>query len=191
MSEPVDLGPAAQRIARLVAGMPGDALGRPTPCAEYSVGDLLEHVYGATHAFRGAAAKAPLPPAPPGDAARLPDDWRTSIPAGALALADAWRDPEAWTGMTGVGGVDLPGEIAGIVALDELVIHGWDFATATGQPADYDGPGLDAVHAAVLQFRANGLDGILGPEMAVPEDAPLLDRILGVTGRDPSWTAPG
>ena len=61
--------------------------------------------------------------------------------------------------MTAAGGVDLPGEVAGIVALDELVVHGWDLAKATGQPADYDGPGLEAVYALVEQFRAAGVEG--------------------------------
>ncbi len=38
--------------------------------------------------------------------------------------------------MTKAGGVDLPGEVAGLVALDELVVHGWDVARATGQAYD-------------------------------------------------------
>ena len=92
--------------------------------------------------------------------------------------------------MTGAGGVDLPGEVAGVVALDELVIHGWDLAKATGQPAGYDGPELDAVHEMVQQFRAGGIEGLFGPLVDVPDDAPLLDRILGLAGRDPDWQPP-
>ena len=92
--------------------------------------------------------------------------------------------------MTAAGGVDLPGEVAGVVALDELVIHGWDLAKATGQPAVYDGPELDAVHDLVQQFRDGGVEGIFGPPVDVPHDAAVLDRILGLAGRDPDWHAP-
>ena len=46
------------------------------------------------------------------------------------ALVDAWHDPGAWQGMTKAGPFELPGEVAGVVALDELVLHGWDLAVA-------------------------------------------------------------
>lgn len=185
-----DLAPAVRRMARLVRGVPDGALDRPTPCERYRVGDLLEHIGGAALAFRAAAVKQPLPGAPSGDAARLPPDWRTGIPADLDALAEAWADPTAWTGQTAAGGVDLPGEVAGVVALDELVIHGWDLAVATGQPAGYDGPGLDAVHGMVQHFRSAGVEGLFGPAVDVPDDAPQLDRILGLAGRDPGWAPP-
>jgi uncharacterized protein (TIGR03086 family) len=187
MTTHVDLQPAARRVARLVEAVPDDALDRPTPSENYSVGDLLDHIGGFALAFRAAAVKNPLEGAPAGDAANLGDDWRARIPRDLLALAEAWQDPDAWTGMTAAGGVDLPGEVAGAVALDELVIHGWDLAKATGQPADYDGPGLEAVLGMVLQFRGSGVDGLFGAEVAVPDDAPLFDRILGIAGRDPGW----
>lgn len=187
MTTTLDLTPAARRMAGLVEGVRDDALARPTPCEHFTVGDLLDHVGGAALAFTAAAVKQPLPGGPSGDAANLGPDWRTRIARDVLALADAWRDPESWTGMTHAGGVDLPAEVAGIVALDELLIHGWDLAKATGQPADYRGPGLEAVHATVQQFRASGIDGLFGPAVDVPSDAPLLDRILGLAGRDPGW----
>ena len=187
MAQPVDLHPAAARLAHLVEALPDEALDHPTPCARYSVAALLDHVHGSVLAFRAAAAKAPLPGGPSGDAANLVDDWRTRIPTDVRALADDWADPAAWEGMTAAGGVDLPADVAGIVGLDELVIHGWDLARATGQPAGYDGPGLDEVLHLVTQFRGGGAEGLFGPEIAVPPDATVLDRILGVSGRDPGW----
>lgn len=183
----LDLAPAAARMADLVAGVADDALDRPTPCERYAVADLLDHIAGAARGLTAAAAKEPLPGGPSGDAAQLDVEWRTTIPQGLTALVAAWTDPDAWTGMTQAGGVDLPAEVAGVVALDELVIHGWDLAKATGQPAGYDGPELGAVHAAVEQFRASGIEGLFGPLVPVSADAPLLDRILGIAGRDPGW----
>ena len=177
-------------MAGLVEGVPDDSLDRPTPCRHYSVGDLLDHIGGFALAFTAAARKEPLEGGPSGDAANLAPDWQVRIPRDLLALADAWDDADAWTGMTAAGGVDLPGDVAGVVALDELVIHGWDLARATGQPAGYDGPGLDAVHAMVRHFRASGVEGLFGPLVPVPDDAPLFDRILGAAGRDPGWEPP-
>ena len=190
MTTPLDLEPAARRMARLVEHVPEERLGQPTPCERYTVGDLLDHIGGAALAFTGAATKRPLTGGPSGDAANLDDDWRTRIPRDLAALAAAWANPDAWTGMTAAGGVDLPGEVAGIVALDELVIHGWDLARATNQPADFDGPELEAVYGMVQQFRSSGIEGLFGPPVPVADDAALLDRIVGLAGRDPGWEPP-
>ena len=190
MNAPVDLHPAVARLAGLVEALPDAALDRPTPCADYTVAALLDHVAGGLVAFHGAAVKDPLPDGPSGDARNLASDWRTRIPRDAKALADAWDDPAAWTGMTAAGGVELPGDVAGIVALDELVLHGWDLAKATDQPAGYDGPGLEEVMAMVTEFSGRGFEGLYGPEVAVPDGSPLFDRILGKSGRDPAWQPP-
>ena len=190
----IDLEPATRRMADLVRNTPDDMLGGPTPCPAYSVGDLLEHVGGLALAFTAAATKASIDSdsrPPSGDASRLPDDWRTRIPADLTALAEAWRDPAAWTGMTRAGGIDLPGEVAGVVALDELVVHGWDVARSTGQDYDCDLASLEVVHGFVMQFSGPGQEaqraGLFGPVVDVPDDAPLLDRVIGMTGRDPGW----
>jgi uncharacterized protein (TIGR03086 family) len=191
----VDLAPAARRLADLVGGIPDDLLDAPTPCPAYTVGDLVDHVGGAALAFTGAAEKdmsEVTATGPSGDASRLGDDWRTRVPRDLVRMAEAWRDPTAWTGMTRAGGVELPGEVAGLVALDELVMHGWDIARATGEDYDCDLPSLEAVHGFVAQFSAPGQEaaraGLFGPVVDVPDDAPLLDRVVGLAGRDPDWS---
>jgi uncharacterized protein (TIGR03086 family) len=189
----VELGPASKQMADLIKGVPDELLGAPTPCLEYTLGDLVDHIRQLTIAFTAAAKKDTAgmrSGRAPGDAKNLGDDWRTRIPGDLSALADAWREPAAWTGMTMAGGIDLPGELAGIIALDELVVHGWDVARASGQDFDQDRESLEAVYAFVKQFSSAGeaREGMFGPEVAVPDDAPLLDRLLGLTGRDPGWS---
>jgi uncharacterized protein (TIGR03086 family) len=182
-------------MADLIEQVPDDLLDGPTPCPAYTLGDLLDHVSGFALAFTAAARKATVPGSPDrasGDASRLGNDWRSRLPRELDALAEAWRDPAAWTGETRAGGVDLPGEIAGLVALDELVVHGWDVARASGQTYTCDEDLLEAVHDFVAPLAQPGQeamrDGIFGPAIPVPGDAPLLHRVIGLTGRDPAWS---
>ncbi|WP_395726551.1 TIGR03086 family metal-binding protein [Nakamurella sp.] len=188
----LDLMPAATAVGLLVQEVPDDRLGDPTPCPDYTVGDLVEHIGGLAVAFTAAAQKdlgAFTNSAPQPDAARLTPDWRTRISADLTALAVAWQQPEAWTGMTRAGGVDLPGEVGGLVALDEIVLHGWDLAVATGQGFQVEPDLLTAVHGFVASFDPDpdAQNRLFGPIVAVPGDAPLLDRVLGLAGRDPAW----
>jgi uncharacterized protein (TIGR03086 family) len=183
-----DLTPAAEQLAGLVRNVSDGDLKAPTPCPGYTVGDLLDHVNGLAVAFTMAAAKTPLEGAGSGDAARLPLDFRESIPARLEELAQAWRSPEAWEGMTRAGGVDLPGEVAGAVALDEIVLHGWDLARATGRPFEVEEGLLEVVHGFVSSIGPDDRDGSLfGAAVEVDSNAPLLDRVLGLSGRNPGW----
>lgn len=184
----LDLTPAASEMSRLIAGVPDESIGHPTPCPAYRLGDLIDHVGGLALAFAAAAAKnrGPLTAGPPsGDAARLGEDWRTRIPRDLSALAAAWQDPAAWTGVTQAGGADLPGEVAGLAALDELVVHGWDIARASGQALSADPAAVRAVHGFL-----SAAGGPFGPVVAVPAGRPLLDQVIGLAGRGPDW-APG
>jgi uncharacterized protein (TIGR03086 family) len=180
-------------MAALVEGVDPARLDVPTPCPEYTLGDLLDHVSGLARAFDAVARKDfddPATQGAPGDAANLGDDWQTRIPEELAAMAAAWRDPDAWTGQTRAGSVDLPGEVAGLVALDELVIHAWDVARASGQDFEIDEASLSAVQPFLAPFAASeeGAPGLFGPPVSVPDGAPLLDRTIAVTGRDPAWS---
>jgi uncharacterized protein (TIGR03086 family) len=83
------------------------------------------------------------------------------------------------------------------VLSDDMVLHGWDLARATGQ--DETIPDSDVRHLwdiatslpadIVEKARTPGGFGpgieVYGPEVPVPDDAPLQDRLLGYVGRDP------
>ena len=191
----VDLGPAAQRLADMVARVGDDELGKPTPCPSYTLGDLIEHVGGLALAFTAAANKdggryADMQPS--GDAARLVEDWRVLIPRDLATLAQAWRDPAAWAGATRIAGSDGPAEIIGLSAADELVVHGWDVARATGQPYACEPELLAAAESFLALFASPdapaGPDVAFGPSREVRADAPELDRVVALAGRDPQWS---
>ncbi|MFF4043209.1 TIGR03086 family metal-binding protein [Streptomyces sp. NPDC001816] len=193
MTDPIlDLGPQTRILALLAESVTDDQLSGPTPCPDLAVRNLLGHLLGLSVAFRDAARKdlGPNTDTPPNTV--LPDlgpGWREELPKVLDELADAWRDPAAWTGMTRAGGVDLPGAVAGAVAADELVIHGWDLARATGNPYAPDPAALTSAHGFLLAAadEPNRGNGLFGPVVPVPAEAPLLDRAVGLSGRDPGW----
>jgi uncharacterized protein (TIGR03086 family) len=122
----------------------------------------------------------------------LVEDWRPRIRERLAALAAAWRDEAAWAGITRAGGPGLPAEGAGVVAPDEVAVHGWDVAIASGQRFARGLHLLEAAYGFVQSGVAQhprGSPGLFGPLVPVPDDAPLLDRLLGLTGRDPARAA--
>ncbi|GAA5209289.1 TIGR03086 family metal-binding protein [Streptomyces thinghirensis] len=191
----LDLGPQARVLARLAEGVGDARLADPTPCPDMAVRNLLGHLTGLAIAFRDAARKdlgATTDTSPESTVPGIGPGWREELPKVLGELAEAWRAPRAWSGMTRAGGVDLPGEVAGAVVADELVIHGWDLARATGQEYEPDPAALQVAYG-LLAASAEEPDrdtGMFGPVVPVPDDAPLLDRAVGLSGRDPGWTRP-
>jgi uncharacterized protein (TIGR03086 family) len=194
----VDLGPAAQQLAELVTRVGDHELGNPTPCPAYTLGDLIDHVGGLALAFTAAAVKdtgAASGQGPSGDASRLGGDWRERIPRDLAELVRAWREPGAWAGMTRIAGMDAPGEMVGLTVADELVVHGWDVARATGQPFRAEPALLAAAHTFLQAFISPDMpagDTVpFGPPRPVSGDAPLLDKVVALAGRDPAWPSRG
>lgn len=187
-----DLSPAAAQLARLVDGVDDDQLAAATPCAGWPVAVLLNHLLALTVAFTAAAHKDSSVASRPEPGGSLPVDWWCQLHEHLDALVTAWRAPQAWEGETEAGGVTMPAEVMGVVALDELVLHGWDLARATGQPFQADPASVQAS----LGFAASmsepdqqaGREGLYGPVVAIPPGASDLDQLLGFAGRDPHWT---
>jgi uncharacterized protein (TIGR03086 family) len=185
----IDFTSACQRTADVLATVSDEQLSAPTPCEKLSLRDLVGHVGGLALAFTAAARKdfGGLTDTPPVEGAPLDDDWRSAYPARLAELAGAWREPAAWEGMTRAGGVDFPAEVGGLVALTEVVIHGWDVAAATGQDYDVDAETAAAVLPHVTAIAEEGpTEGLFGAAVPVADDAPVLDRIIALSGRDPA-----
>jgi uncharacterized protein (TIGR03086 family) len=127
----------------VLAGITDDQLAGATPCDDFTVADLLGHVN--TSAIRlGALARR--------EAAEEPgDSSRELIGQHVRALATAWQESSAWQGTTDVG-IELTNEVWGRIALTEMVVHGWDLATATGQPFELPEPTLQAVWEYLTEF---------------------------------------
>ncbi|MFD7538050.1 TIGR03086 family metal-binding protein [Streptomyces sp. NPDC059819] len=190
-----DLGPAADELCRLLGGVRDEHLAGPTPCPQYALRELLSHVLGLSVAFQDAAHKksGPTTDTPPGTVAppELPEDWRAALPQSLAAMAAAWREPAAWEGVTQVGGLTLPATVTGRVGLDELVVHGWDLARSTGQDFRAAPGDLEIAYAFLAPSKDDpaARGSAFGPPVDVPDEAPMLDRLIGMSGRDPGWTA--
>jgi len=189
----IDLTSSATRLAGIVGQVKDDQLEDPTPCPDFTVAALLDHIAGFCLAFTGGALKQPAEghAGPSGSAETLIDGWRLEIPERLAALAEAWSSADAWDGMTVVAGVDLPGEQAGLFALDEVVMHGWDLAQATGQSIEIDDDVVSALEQLLVPLTAPDMaairDNLFGPIVRAPDGGSRTGQVLGLAGRGPAW----
>ncbi|HVT68945.1 MAG TPA: TIGR03086 family metal-binding protein [Trebonia sp.] len=178
---------AAAQTGTVIAAIRPEQADLPTPCTDWAVRTLVSHTAGAVTriALVGEGADAlSLPPF-----ADLGDDWTGCYRQAAARAEAAWADDAKLDALFAVPWGKVPGRVAVSGYVRVVVAHGWDLAVATGQrlelPADLLAHLHDTVFASVEQGRQMGM---YGPQIAVPADAPALDRILGLTGRDPAWT---
>ena len=191
----MELFPAFERAvastAEIVKATPAGRLDAPTPCTEWDVRALLNHLIGtlwlAEALFSDQAPRYPMAPGglPPCDLAG-DDPAAAYAEASAAALAAAAAgDALTRVHLTPLGEMPGPG-LAGFTTLD-ILVHGWDLARATGQPADLDG--LLAAH--VLGFAEQALTTQetraprIGPALPIPASACVTDRLVAFLGRQP------
>ena len=167
---------ALDQLAELLNGLDRAALSDRTPCEEWTVQDLVDHVVAAPENFARMLRREPI-------------DWSASPSAGehpteifrahAADLLAAWHD------------VDDPAQP---VSLDwqcaELAVHTWDLATALRVPTDGFDPevaerGLAFMRASLTHDRRGPA---FGPERQAPEEADSYQRIAAFAGRSVNLT---
>lgn len=183
---------AAAPLQAILHGLDPALLPAATPCSAYDVRSLLHHLLFWGPVLESAARKQPT--APPAametDLDLVVGDWPTALDSLLGGMVAAWSDPAAWDGATSMGGPDpLPAAMVGGMVVGEWVVHGWDLGRALGTHPEWDPAVLEFVLADTTATAEMGRQmGVYGPEVPVPATAPTLDRILGMTGRDRSWT---
>ena len=147
-----------------------------TPCDEWSVRDLLNHMFETQNYFIGAARGEDVTPPGPN-----PPDIVSDNPG---ADFDRIRgDMTATFSQEGV--LEKTGPALGI-AFSDLLIHTWDLARATGQDASMPAGLAEASYQLIHgKFSDEQRKGMFKPEIAVGADASAEDRLLGYTGRTP------
>jgi uncharacterized protein (TIGR03086 family) len=176
---------AAARAREVVERIRPEQLTAPTPCSEWDVRALLNHLIGLNQTFADAAAGAPLP-APDADLAG--DDPVHSFASATRAAEAALNAPGALERTYAVPWGETPGGLLAWILFADLVIHAWDLAKATGQSTSLD-PALCEevlkVGRTIMRDEYRKPGGAFGPEVAVPDDAPACDRLAAFYGRQP------
>jgi uncharacterized protein (TIGR03086 family) len=174
------LGPV---LGRIVLQISPHQLGEPTPCMQFTVRGVLEHMIGGATSFAAAFRGVSAPPAD-GDGG-VGIDPRVRFGEALTGLAEAMHSPGALDRTIAAPFGDVPGQaFARFVVLDGLV-HGWDLAVATGQ--SYEPP--DALVAAVDDFAREAIvPAMRDAEMFAapaeyPADATPIERLVAFTGR--------
>jgi uncharacterized protein (TIGR03086 family) len=192
MSDAALIARAATPMVEIIRNVKPDQWNAPTPCTEYDVRRLVNHLLFWGPALQAAARResVPLAAATEQDVDLTDGDWAARLTAQVEGFVAAWGEPSAWEGTTTMGGpTEMPAAMVGGMVLGELVVHGWDLARATGQRPDWPQDVLAFTHreTGAMAEQARQM-GIFGPEIPVPATDPVLHRMLGLTGRDPHWT---
>ncbi|MET8368173.1 TIGR03086 family metal-binding protein [Micromonospora profundi] len=179
------LAAAAPRTVGVVRGIADDQLDMPTPCREYVVRDLLNHLFEVVVNFQELAAKRPVEWVEKPD--HLGDGWRDRFAVEADRLVAAWSEPSSLVGVS--PGMGMPQAVVGGMALLDLTVHGWDLAVATGQPYQPAPEAVAALHELVEQLgpTARKMGVFADPPPTTVDDVPDLHRLLAQTGRTPTW----
>ncbi|MGG7573030.1 TIGR03086 family metal-binding protein [Streptomyces sirii] len=179
------LDAAGRAALPVLRGVRDDQLGLPTPCAEYDLRALLNHLFHVVVAFQALAAKQEA------DFSRTPDrlgeygaQWTDRFAREAARLVEAWAAPGAEQGVS--GGMRLPARTVGAMVLLDLVVHTWDVARATGRPYEAPAGCVAELRALVARMAPTARQmNVFAEPVPVPPGATELDALLAETGRDP------
>jgi uncharacterized protein (TIGR03086 family) len=181
---------AIASTAGVVKGVRADQLTAPTPCTEWNVGELLNHIVGTLWLGEGLLAdRAPRHAMAPGElpaADLLGGDPAAAYAEAAAAALAAAGDGDALTRahVTPLG--EMPGPVLAEFTTLDILVHGWDLAKATGQNAELDGGLAGHVLAYAEQAITDETRGSrIGPAVAVAADATVTDRLVAFLGRHP------
>ena len=171
---------ATARGCDVMVGVSAGQLALPTPCTEWSVQDLIDHMVGST-GYLVAALEGREPAPVTGATADDYEAGRAAVLAGLAepgALERTCRSPL---------GFDWTIEQATAGTFMDNLIHTWDLATATGQEAALD---PELVEACVAMFlpdmpERGRASGLVGPEVVVGAEANTQDQLLAAMGRQP------
>ena len=162
---------------RVLRGLGPEDASAPTPCTKFTVDGLVEHLLGSVQSL-GEAAGATIEPSDDGAA-------EVRVADAAQAALEAWRK-RGLEGTVKLRSMEVPAAIAANILAVEFLVHGWDFARASGQTvAVSDGLSGYVLEAARGLIRPEMRDGDrFAAELQVGPDADNLARLVAFTGRD-------
>jgi uncharacterized protein (TIGR03086 family) len=177
-----DLERAFAAAAVIVDGIPHDRLDAPSPCADWTVSEVVEHV------IEGNLVVARALGPDLADAPEVVESLGPRFRSAADALVAALALPDALSGTVTVPFGTVPVPVAVGLRTVEALVHGWDVAVASGQdpaafPADLAEAGIAFSGSMFASTDRTRLP--FGPAVAVGPSAPAIDRLAALLGREP------
>jgi uncharacterized protein (TIGR03086 family) len=174
-------------VEPLVAAVGTDQWSGPTPCGEWDVRELVGHVVAGNRVFAAVAGGVPLEQARPALGDPLGADPVAAYRESAAQLVAAFRVPGALERPLTIPFGTVPAPVALNLRIVDTLVHGWDLARATGRTVSFP----DDVVEQSIAFSRDLLPQVppdrspFGPSRPVAGDAPPLDRLGALLGREP------
>jgi uncharacterized protein (TIGR03086 family) len=169
----------------VVGSVRADELTKPTPCTDWDVKALVDHMARVLATFTAAIEGAEQPPEA---ADLLGGDLAASYARISQRAVDAWQIPGALERTVTIPLGEMPATVAINVMIADQLLHTWDLGKAVGRPHTMD-EDLSAAVLAVMQqmlkpeFRGPGKG--FGAAVPWPEEAPVQERLVAFAGRQP------
>lgn len=172
---------AQDAFASVLANVRQDQLGDPTPCTDWTVRQLVEHVVAGNTRMAGGAA------APADQGEGKVDDLIAAHAESAGAAQARFAAPDGLTRMMDMPFGSVPGAVVIGLRTTDAIVHAWDLARATGQPTDVDAGLAEAMLAVSRERIQPGFRGEGRPfaaEQPCDSNRPAADRLAAFLGRD-------
>jgi uncharacterized protein (TIGR03086 family) len=186
---------AVREFSARVHGIGESQWSDPTPDTEWSVADLVDHLVSEhrwfpplMHGLDLAAAEEVVAgarslPVDGGVGANLAESWDEA----AAASCDAVVEPGALSRTVELSRGRTPSDQYVLEMTLDLIIHAWDLGAAIGHEASIDAALAEFGYEQARSWGDVSESGYFAKPVEVPDDAPAIDRLLGLTGRDPNW----
>ncbi|GAB4583510.1 TIGR03086 family metal-binding protein [Nocardia sp. IFM 10818] len=181
---------AISQMTDVIAAIRPEQAELPTPCADWPVRRLVEHLLGQILPNFVISAQGGAPDWQSSGEEFGDVGWGDQFNTRSAPLIEAWRLADLDSRVPTPGGGEGPLRARADQQITEFAMHAWDLARATDQrqeldpePAEY---GL-AWSKKMLRPEFRGEGKAFGLEVPVPGDAPAYDRLAAWFGRDPQW----
>ena len=177
------------KTGKVVANVDQPRLTSTTPCDDYTVQQLMNHIVGWVQVFEAGCNGRTFEGDP--SAYVCGPDAADEFARLAASVVAGWTELGFDREVQISGGSMMPAVMVFNMTVMEYMAHGWDLASATGQPNPYSEEEAAEVLArakATLPPEYQGEGMAFGAVVPVADDAPAIEQLIGFLGRDPGWT---